>query len=69
MEESNSLHLAFVYRGTRANAEKFLAAQDAFFAEPEAESSDEGGQPEAPANGGQPAEGMEEQEVETTDGE
>ena len=30
LEESNSLHLAFVYRGTRANAEKFLAAQDAF---------------------------------------
>ena len=72
LEESNSLHLAFVYRGTRANAEKFLAAQDAFFAEPEAGSNDEGSQPEVPvdsADGGQPAEGMEEQEVETTDGE
>ena len=72
LEESNSLHLAFVYRGTRANAEKFLAAQDAFFAEPEAESSDEGSQPEAPvdgADGGQPAEDSEKQEVETTDGE
>lgn len=68
LEESNSLHLAFVYRGARANAEKFLAAQDAFFAEPEA--GDESNQPEAPvdgADGGQPAEGAEEQEVETTD--
>ena len=37
----NSLHLAFVYRGARANAEKFLAAQDAFFAEPEAEAGGE----------------------------
>lgn len=72
LEESNSLHLAFVYRGTRANAEKFLAAQDAFFAEPEAEAGGESSQPEAPvdgADGGQPAEGAEEQEVETTDGE
>ena len=58
--------------GTRANAEKFLAAQDAFFAEPEAEAGGESSQPEAPvdgADGGQPAEGAEEQEVETTDGE
>ena len=69
LEESNSLHLAFVYRGTRANAEKFLAAQDAFFAEPEAEAGGESSQPEAPADGGQPTEGTEEQEVETTDGE
>ncbi|MFR6181321.1 MAG: hypothetical protein ACLUKH_22615 [Flavonifractor plautii] len=69
LEESNSLHLAFVYRGARANAEKFLAAQDAFFAEPEAEAGGESSQPEAPADGGQPTEGTEEQEVETTDGE
>ena len=69
LEESNSLHLAFVYRGARANAEKFLAAQDAFFAEPEAEADRENSQPEAPADGGQPTEGTEEQEVETTDGE
>ena len=51
-------------RQARANAEKFLAAQDAFFAEPEA--GDESNQPEAPvdgADGGQPAEGAEEQEV------
>ena len=67
LEESNSLHLAFVYRGARANAEKFLAAQDAFFAEPEA--GDESSQPEAPVDGEQPAESTEEQEVETTDGE
>lgn len=32
LEESNNLHLAFVYRGTRTNAEKFLEAQEAFFA-------------------------------------
>ena len=72
LEESNSRHLAFVYRGTRANAEKFLAAQDAFFAEPEAEAGGESSQQEAPvdgADGGQPAESTEEQEVETTDGE
>ena len=72
LEESNSLHLAFVYRGARANAEKFLAAQDAFFAEPEAEDGGESGQPEAPvdgADGGQSAEDSEKQEVETTDGE
>lgn len=69
LEESNSLHLAFVYRGARANAEKFLVAQDAFFAEPEAEAGGESSQPEAPADGGQPTEGTEEQEVETTDGE
>lgn len=47
LEESNSLHLAFVYRGARANAEKFLAAQDAFFAEPEVEAGGESSQPEA----------------------
>lgn len=72
LEESNSLHLAFVYRGTRANAEKFLAAQDAFFVEPEAEAGGESSQPEAPADGadgGQPTEGTEEQEVESADGE
>lgn len=71
LEESNSLHLAFVYRGTRTNAEKFLAAQDAFFVEPEA-ASGESSQPEAPADGadgGQPTEGAEEQEVESADGE
>lgn len=72
LEESNSLHLAFVYRGARANAEKFLAAQDAFFAEPEAEAGGESSQPEAPvdaADGGQSTEGTEEQEVESADGE
>ena len=69
LEESNGLHLAFVYRGARANAEKFLAAQDAFFAEPEAEAGGENSQPEAAADGGQSTEGTEEQEVETTDGE
>lgn len=72
LEESNSLHLAFVYRGARANAEKFLAAQDAFFAEPEVEAGGESSQPEAPvdaADGGQSTEGTEEQEVESADGE
>ena len=31
LEESNKLHLAFVYRGTRENAEKFLTSQEKFF--------------------------------------
>lgn len=72
LEESNSLHLAFVYRGTRTNAEKFLAAQDAFFTEPETETEDVNDQAEAPAESAddeQPAEDTAEQEVETTDGE
>ena len=63
LEESNGLHLAFVYRGARANAEKFLAAQDAFFAEPEAEAGGENSQPEAAADGGQSTEGTEEQRM------
>jgi len=33
LEESNKLHLAFVYRGTRDNAEKFLTSQEKFFAD------------------------------------
>ena len=43
-----------------------LAAQEAFFAEPEAESGNNGIQP---ADSGQPTDGTEKQEVETTDGE
>ena len=79
LEESNSLHLAFVYRGTRENAEKFLAAQDQFFVEPEEDTAaQDGEQGEAPDDnnaadttgehtaGNEPAE---EQEVENTDGE
>lgn len=71
LEESNSLHLAFVYRGTRENAEKFLAAQEQFFAEPEedatAQDGEQGtGSDENNAAGNEPAE---EQEVEHTDGE
>ena len=78
LEESNSLHLAFVYRGTRENAEKFLAAQDQFFVEPEeATAAQDGEQGEVSddnhaadstgdnAAGNEPAE----QEVENTDGE
>lgn len=42
LEESNSLHLAFVYRGTRENADKFLEAQAQFFAEQEDEAAPEG---------------------------
>lgn len=71
LEESNSLHLAFVYRGTRTNAEKFLAAQDAFFAESEADTSDVNGQTEVPADSAdseQPTTETTEQEVETADG-
>ena len=77
MEESNSLHLAFVYRGTRENAEKFLAAQDQFFVEPEEDTAaQDGEQGEASDDnnaadtagehtaGNEPAE---EQEVENTD--
>ena len=65
-----SLHLAFVYRGTRENAEKFLAAQDQFFVEPEEDTAaQDGEQGEASddnnAAGNEPAE---EQEVENTDG-
>ena len=79
LEESNSLHLAFVYRGTRENAEKFLAAQDQFFVEPEEDTAaQDGEQGEVSgdnnvadntgdnAAGNEPAE---EQEVENTDGE
>lgn len=44
LEESNSLHLAFVYRGTRENAEKFLAAQDQFFVEPEEDTAAQDGE-------------------------
>ena len=79
LEESNSLHLAFVYRGTRENAEKFLAAQDQFFVEPEEDAAaQDGKQGEISDNnnaadstgdhaaGNKPAE---EQEVEHTDGE
>lgn len=77
LEESNSLHLAFVYRGTRENAEKFLAAQDQFFVEPEEDTAaQDGEQGEVSgdnnvadntgdnAAGNEPAE---EQEVENTD--
>lgn len=39
LEETNSLHLAFVYRGTRENAEKFLEAQAQFFVEQEDEAA------------------------------
>lgn len=48
LEETNSLHLAFVYRGTRENAEKFLEAQAQFFVEQEDEAApggDAGPQP------------------------
>lgn len=79
MEESNSLHLAFVYRGTRENAEKFLAAQDQFFAEPEedtaAQDGEQGAAPDennAADNTGDHTAGNETaagQEVEQTDGE
>ena len=71
LEESNSLHLAFVYRGTRENAEKFLAAQDHFFVEPEEDTAVQDGKQGEVSNdnnaaGNEPAE---EQEVENTDGE
>ena len=39
LEETNSLHLAFVYRGARENAEKFLEAQAQFFVEQEDEAA------------------------------
>lgn len=68
LEESNTLHLAFVYRGTKENADKFLAAQEEFFAEPEepAPSDGEAAQPEQPAGGEAAGQG---QEGEKTDGE
>lgn len=79
LEESNSLHLAFVYRGTRENAEKFLAAQDHFFVEPEEDTAAQDGEQgevsddnNAADNTGDNAAGnepAEEQEVENTDGE
>lgn len=63
LEESNTLHLAFVYRGGRENVDKFLAAQDEFFTEQE-----EG---EAPAESGAPApeQNPQGQEAENADGE
>ena len=39
LEETNSLHLAFVYRGARENAEKFLEAQAQFCVEQEDEAA------------------------------
>ena len=74
MEESNSLHLAFVYRGTRENAEKFLAAQDQFFVEPEedtaqGEVSDDNNVADNTGDNAAGNEPAEEQEVENTDGE
>ena len=79
LEESNSLHLAFVYRGTRENAEKFLAAQDQFFVEPEEDTAAQDGEQgevsddnNVADNTGDNAAGnehAEEQEVENTDGE
>ena len=79
MEESNSLHLAFVYRGTRENAEKFLAAQDQFFVEPEeataaqdgeqGEVSDDNHAADSTDDNAAGNESAEEQEVENTDGE
>lgn len=67
LEESNSLHLAFVYRGGAENADKFLAAQDEFFkGRSESEAPAESGaqapeQPQEPNTQGQ--------EAENTDGE
>jgi pilus assembly protein CpaB len=40
LEANSRIHAALVYRGVRANADLFLAAQEAYFAEPEDEETE-----------------------------
>ena len=67
IEETGSLHLAFVYRGTRENAEKFLAVQEEYFTEKEDKAEDKPQQGQS--NGQNTEQENMPQEVDERDGE